>query len=103
MMVVFFAGGVGLLLLNDTHPISANGISMVAKVRCNLDFLQDAGKSRSTPMVNVGLVMLNHPQVWGLYRLLLTGSYGPKTLSLSNPRFRIRPGREALGFLNEFT
>jgi hypothetical protein len=63
MMVVFFAGGLGLLLLNDTHPISASGISTVAKVRSILDFLPDAAKSRSTPMANVGFVMSNHPQV----------------------------------------
>jgi hypothetical protein len=47
--------------------------------------------------------MSNRPQVWGIYRLLLPGSYDPQTLSLSNPRFGIRPRREALGFLNEFT
>jgi hypothetical protein len=101
MMVVFFAGGLGLLLLNDTHPVSANGISTVARVRCTLDFLQDAGKSKS--MANAGFIMSNYPQVWRIYRLLLTGSYDPQTLRLSNPRFRIRPGREALGFLNELT
>jgi hypothetical protein len=45
MMVVFFAGGLGLLLLNDTQPTNANGISTAAKVRCILDFPQSAGKS----------------------------------------------------------
>jgi hypothetical protein len=54
-------------------------------------------------MGNVRFGMSNHPQMWGIYRLLLTGSYDPQTLSLSNPRLGIRPGREALGFLNEFT
>jgi hypothetical protein len=41
--------------------------------------------------------------VRGTYRLLLIGSYDPQTLGLGNPRFRIRPGRETLGLLNEFT
>jgi hypothetical protein len=103
MMIVFFAGGVGLLLLNDTHPIRANGISTVARVRRIFRLLQGAGKSSSKPMGNVRFGMSNHPQMWGIYRLLLIGSYDPQTLSLSNPRLGIRPGREALGFLNEFT
>jgi hypothetical protein len=61
MMVVFFAGGGGLLLLNDTHPVSANGISTVAKVRYILAFVQDAGKTGSATVANVGFVMSNHP------------------------------------------
>jgi hypothetical protein len=86
MMIVFFAGGVGLLLLNDTHPIRANGMSTVARVRRIFRLLQG----------NVRFGLSNHPQMWGIYRLLLTGSYDPQTVSLSDPRLGIRPGREAL-------
>jgi hypothetical protein len=48
VIVVLFAGGRGLLLLKERHPLSANGSNKTNGVRRMWGFLRGTGKNRSS-------------------------------------------------------